>query len=113
MVLRTHSTTWVAIFRGRTRWVQTSVTLNNKRPSIVDIDHHHFRFGTRCARPFHSSLIRTTMATLKPPQPPPSWNHSPESVLVLTKEAIEKERKRQDQIGALAPEDCTFKSVSP
>jgi len=51
------------------------------------------------------------MASLKPPQAPPLWNHSAESIVALTKEAIANERTRQNQIGGLVPGDCNFKSV--
>ncbi|CCM01864.1 uncharacterized protein FIBRA_03935 [Fibroporia radiculosa] len=51
------------------------------------------------------------MALLTPPQPPPSWTHSAEDVLVLTQEAITKDRELLDKVAALAPDECTFASV--
>ncbi|KII91031.1 hypothetical protein PLICRDRAFT_39628 [Plicaturopsis crispa FD-325 SS-3] len=53
----------------------------------------------------------TPMASLTPPQAAPSWTHSPEDVLKLTKEAIESEKQLQDKVATLAPEECNFESV--
>jgi len=52
------------------------------------------------------------MANLTPPQPPPLWTHTPEDVLKLTKEAIEKDRVVQDQIAKLPAPECNFDTVS-
>ena len=59
-----------------------------------------------------SSLSSSNMANLTPPQPPPVWTHTPEEVLYLTKEAIEKDREVQDRIGKLPVSECNFETVS-
>lgn len=53
-----------------------------------------------------------TMHPLTPPQPAPTWTHSAEDVMRLTKEAIADDRQVQNQVAALAPQDCNFSSVS-
>ncbi|KAH0586330.1 hypothetical protein H2248_007575 [Termitomyces sp. 'cryptogamus'] len=53
----------------------------------------------------------TTAMSLTPPQPPPSWNHSPEDITRLNNEYIAANRAVQDAVGALAPKDCNFTSV--
>jgi hypothetical protein len=58
-----------------------------------------------------SSLSSSNMANLTPPQPPPVWTHTPEDVLHLTKEAIEKDREVQDRIGKLPASECNFETV--
>ncbi|TRM63928.1 hypothetical protein BD626DRAFT_547704 [Schizophyllum amplum] len=51
------------------------------------------------------------MASLTPPQPAPTWTHSAEDIMRLTKEAIEADRTHQDKVAALAEADCNFDSV--
>jgi hypothetical protein len=51
------------------------------------------------------------MTSLTPPQPAPSWSHSPEEIRRLTKELIEKDKKVMDEIAALRAEECNFDSV--
>ncbi|CAE6443248.1 unnamed protein product [Rhizoctonia solani] len=48
---------------------------------------------------------------IQPPQAPLSWNHTPDSVLSYTKEAIAKSRTLQDKVAALPEIDCNFSSV--
>lgn len=52
------------------------------------------------------------MANLKPPQPPPAWGHTPEDVIKLTKEAIDKDRDVQDRVAKLPTSECNFDTVS-
>ena len=69
----------------------------------------------------HSSLSETstfslcnnslTMSNLTPPQPPPTWTHTPEEVTTSIKEFIDKDRKFWDDVGLLPEEECTFESV--
>jgi len=59
-----------------------------------------------------SSLSSSNMANLTPPQPPPVWTHTPEDVLKLTKDAIQKDREVQDKVANLPPSECNFESVS-
>ncbi len=77
----------------------------------------HQLYQSRCtlplSRPF-ASLLSTTnavMASLTPPQPPPSWTHSAEQVLEFTKDAIAKDRELKDRVAALPSADCNFTSV--
>ena len=75
---------------------------------------------TAKARPFFSTLFGTSssstlyrdVADLKPPQPPPVWTHTPEDVLSLTQEAIERDRIVQDQVAKLPDSECNFNTVS-
>ncbi|KAG8740405.1 hypothetical protein FRC10_004356 [Ceratobasidium sp. 414] len=48
---------------------------------------------------------------IPPPQAPLRWDHTPETVLSLTKEAIATSRTLQDQIAALPADKCTFSTV--
>ncbi|KAI0349471.1 Metalloprotease [Trametes cingulata] len=50
-------------------------------------------------------------ATLAPPQAAPKWNHTPEEVLKLTKDAIAEYRAVEDRVATLKPEECDFESV--
>ena len=61
-----------------------------------------------------SFLVATvTMApSLVPPQPAPSWDHSPQDIKRLTADLIVKDRALSDSVGALKPDECNFKSVS-
>ncbi|QRV81064.1 metallopeptidase MepB [Ceratobasidium sp. AG-Ba] len=62
---------------------------------------------------FSYSLFRLQPMSIKipPPQAPLRWDHTPESVLSITKEAIATSRTLQDQIAALPAEKCTFSTV--
>ncbi|KAG6830705.1 hypothetical protein H0H92_015181 [Tricholoma furcatifolium] len=50
--------------------------------------------------------------SITPPQPPPSWTHTPEELTRLNNDFIAANRAVQDSIGALAPKDCNFNSVA-
>ena len=52
------------------------------------------------------------ISTVKLPQEPLKWTHTPEEVISLTKEQIDADRKFLDRIGALSEEECNFESVS-
>ena len=52
------------------------------------------------------------ISTLKLPQEPLKWTHTPEQVISLTKGQIEEDRKFLDKIGALPEEECNFETVS-
>ncbi len=71
----------------------------------------HYRSQSSFSGLFSLSPADSIMTSLNPPQAAPKWTHTPDEVLKLTKEAIEEERKRLDDIGALKSEDCTFESV--
>ena len=73
----------------------------------------HYRSQSSLSGLFPLSPADSIMTSLKPPQAAPKWTHTPEEVLKLTKEAIEEERTRLDEIGGLRSEDCTFESVRP
>jgi hypothetical protein len=49
---------------------------------------------------------------LIPPQPPPVWMHTPEDVLRLTREAIEKDQRVRNQVARLPASECNFNTVS-
>ena len=51
------------------------------------------------------------MSKLTPPQPPPTWTHTPEQLTALINELIAKDREFWDKIGALPAEECNFESV--
>ncbi|CUA68218.1 metallopeptidase MepB [Rhizoctonia solani] len=48
---------------------------------------------------------------IQPPQAPLRWDHTPETVLSQTKDAIAKSRSLQDKVAALSEADCNFTSV--
>ncbi|KAF8521045.1 metallopeptidase MepB [Gautieria morchelliformis] len=50
-------------------------------------------------------------AVLTPPQPPPTWSHTPSSILSLTTAAIESTRTLHDKIASLDPSSLSFASV--
>ncbi len=62
---------------------------------------------------FSSSIFSGSedMAHLTPPQPPPKWTHTPEDVLKITKEQIQKHMETLDKIAALKEEDANFDNV--
>lgn len=45
------------------------------------------------------------------PQPPPSWTHTPDSVLSTAKELIEATRSAHDKVAAIPAEDRNFTTV--
>ncbi|KAF4590074.1 hypothetical protein EYR40_009527 [Pleurotus pulmonarius] len=49
--------------------------------------------------------------SLTPPQAAPSWNHTAEDIISLTKDAIAKHKATDDKVGALTPEACNFESI--
>jgi hypothetical protein len=72
----------------------------------------HLAFGS-CRHLFLStSFDMSHISTLKPPQEPLKWTHTPEQVIPLTKEKIDEDRKFLDKIGALPEKECNFESVS-
>ena len=61
---------------------------------------------------FSLSTTNPAMASLTPPQPAPTWTHTADDVLRLTKEAIERDKTALDKVAALKPEECNFDSAS-
>lgn len=59
-----------------------------------------------------STSSAAAMSSLEPPQPPPTWKHTPEEVLDLTNKALEKAKQALDKVAALDSKDCTFETVS-
>ena len=51
------------------------------------------------------------MSNLSPPQPPPTWTHTPEGITALVKKFIADDVEIWDKIGLLPKEECTFESV--
>ena len=52
------------------------------------------------------------ISTLKLPQEPLKWTHTPEELISLTKEQIEEDRTFLNKIGALPEAECNFETVS-
>ena len=81
-------------------------------PSWILVPYRHFRSqATLATSSLFSSSISEEMASLTPPQPPPTWTHSPEDVLRITKEQIQKHKASLDKIGALKEEESNFATV--
>lgn len=57
------------------------------------------------------SYTNLALPALKSPQPPPSWTHTSEAVLSITKDTIEKTRKLHDHVAALLPSERSYESV--
>lgn len=51
------------------------------------------------------------MVNLTPPQNPPRWDHSPEEVVQLMKDAIAQYKAVSDEVAALLPTECNFETV--
>ncbi|OJA10579.1 hypothetical protein AZE42_04632 [Rhizopogon vesiculosus] len=51
------------------------------------------------------------MALLNPPQAPPRWNHTPEDVLSVTKQALAQNKAVSDKVAALPEAECNFDTV--
>ncbi|KAL5513671.1 PRD1 [Sanghuangporus vaninii] len=51
------------------------------------------------------------MPSITPPQPPPSWKHTPEDIQEIVKKTIDNVKQVLDRIGALDASQCTFDSV--
>ncbi|KAL5492873.1 PRD1 [Sanghuangporus weigelae] len=51
------------------------------------------------------------MSSIAPPQPPPSWKHTPEDIQEIVKKTIDNVKQVLDRIGALDASQCTFDSV--
>jgi hypothetical protein len=71
-----------------------------------------FSVSSESSSIFDTSLFSSSnLANLTPPQPPPVWGHSPEDVIKLTKEAIDKDREVQDRVARLPASECNFDTV--
>lgn len=102
---------WRSIAGGDVRAASTLSVF--ERPRFIRRDLNSRTLFTSCSRSSIFSLLNTTPTMgLTAPQPPPAWDHTAEDITRLTKELIEKDRIHQDKIGALAPKDCNFSSVS-
>lgn len=101
---------WRSIVSGDIRAKSTLSALQYPNTIIRNLN---FRtLSTFNSRTFFSAISSSSTMSLTPPQPPPSWDHSAEDITRLTKELIDQDRAVQDKIGALAPKDCNFSSVS-
>ncbi|KAL0947842.1 hypothetical protein HGRIS_013904 [Hohenbuehelia grisea] len=58
-----------------------------------------------------STFASIAYASVAPPQPAPSWNHTGEDIIRIARETIAEDKKSVDEVGALAPRDCNFTSV--
>ena len=74
----------------------------------------HFRLTQINFRSFFSAVLQSDamVSSLTPPQPAPSWDHSPQDIKGLTDALIAKDCALLDKVGALKPEECNFESVS-
>jgi hypothetical protein len=72
---------------------------------------HRIRYLSSIAPIFSLGNDDPTMSHLTPPQPPPTWTHTPEQVTSLINDLIAKDRAIWDKIGSLPSEDCNFDSV--
>lgn len=80
-------------------------------PTASYISRLHFTQNRSFASLFSSISDSAAMSSLTPPQPAPSWTHSPEDVTRITKETIDKDRKLMDEIAAIKESDCTLENV--
>ena len=53
------------------------------------------------------------MASLTPPQPPPSWQHTVEDIERLTTETLARDKQISDDIVQLPEDKLDFDNVSP
>jgi len=81
------------------RHLTTTLTSRHAEPLSTYLD---FRFSTD-----------TTMASLTPPQPPPSWQHTVEDIERLTTEALARDKQISDNIVQLPEDKLGFDNVSP
>ncbi|KAJ7505372.1 metallopeptidase MepB [Mycena galericulata] len=104
-----------------------SFTSGKLRPRLLGITHSKYTpyytssflrqlnlkapFSALSSSSFSTVTTYTNKMSLRAPQPPPDWTHTPEVVARLTKEAIANHRAVEDKIGALQPSECTFESV--
>lgn len=56
-------------------------------------------------------ILSCTLLALKAPQPPLSWSHTPEVILSITKETIEKTRKLYDRVATVSPSERSYETV--
>lgn len=93
--------------------IRGRVTSRGHSDTIVrDLSSRAFNSITHRSYSLFSAITSTPSMSLTPPQPPPSWNHTPEDILALTKDLIVKDRAIQDKVGALEAKDCTYESVN-
>jgi len=74
------------------------------------------RLFSSCSRPkatFTFSIFDSdpNMALLTPPQAPARWNHTPEEVLSITKQALAQSKAVNDKVAALPETECNFETV--
>ena len=79
------------------------------RPSPVEIPSFS-RFASSTS--FLTSSLATNMPGLTPPQPPPTWKHTPNDIQELVKKTIDDVKQVLDKIGSLSASECNFESVS-
>lgn len=60
---------------------------------------------------YFPSDIKNDMVSLTPPQNPPRWDHTPEEVVRLMKDAITKYKSVSDEVAALPSIECNFNTV--
>ncbi|KAF8505246.1 metallopeptidase MepB [Hysterangium stoloniferum] len=80
--------------------------------SVPPVRQSSYTLINRAQRSFASFTFNTmSNPSLKAPQPPPSWIHTPEQVLSITKETIEATRELQTRVANLPKDARSFSSV--
>ena len=81
-------------------WLTTSHQPTCCRALKTSVNASFFRFSS------------SSMSSITPLQAPPTWSHTPEELLELTKQALDRVKRIYDEVSALDAKDCNFESVS-
>lgn len=95
------SQTWLSNRQGRTPHRHLATTSTTRHASPLSDAYLDLRF----------TADTTTMASLTPPQSPPSWQHTVEDVDRLTTEALAKNKQVSDEIVQLPEDKLDFDNV--
>lgn len=107
----------LAVTRGNGAVIRRHGIGREIRSRFIDAcpsSYHHLSVRHFKSTPIPSLVFVSSSSSkmsLTPPQPPPSWDHSPGDITQLTNQLIAHDRALQDKIGALDPKDCNFESV--
>ncbi|ESK89011.1 metallopeptidase [Moniliophthora roreri MCA 2997] len=88
------NTTTPGDFRNGTTMLMRGIRVLHSRPPLSFLSQSPFKMS------------------VKPPQAPPSWNHSPEEIAKITEQLIKENRAVQDKIGSLPEKECNFQSAA-
>ena len=92
-----------------------SIALRSSRYiNISTVTPHYYSLRSlhSASQGLFSALTSSTMSSLIPPQPAPTWTHTADDVMRLTKETIAMARGIQDEVATLPPRGCNMSSVS-